>query len=105
MSMTTQFVMKQAFAAVVILLSCGLISTCCSETPELTLVGWGIDATDINRFFADANSVGFDALITWSTDAEFLTEAVEAGNKHNIKVFSSLAPMGGMRDLWEQRYP
>ena len=76
-----------------------------SEEPQLTLVAWGIDKKNLDKFFADAEEVGFDVLITWSTDPVFLKKAVKLGEKHNIKIFSSIAPMGGMVGLWKKKYP
>ena len=98
--------MKKKTIMALILLSCGLISSGFSENQNLTLVGWGIDSKNLDKFFADAESVGFDVLVTWSIDVEFLKKAVEAGKKHNIKVFSSIAPMGeDPINLWEKQYP
>ncbi len=72
---------------------------------NVTLTGWGIDEKDPDKFIADAGAVGFDALITWSTNPFFLRKAVEAGKRHKIKIFSCLAPMSGMANLWNKRYP
>ncbi len=71
----------------------------------LTLVGWGIDAKDLDGFMARAADVGFDALITGSQDPEFLARAVEAGAKHNIGVFAYVSPMGHVLRPWAERYP
>ena len=71
----------------------------------ITLTGWGLDARDPESFMAEAEAVGFDALITWSTDPAFLARAVEAGASHHIGVYSSIAPMGGLGRLWAERYP
>ena len=57
-----------------------------AEELQLTLVGWGIDRKNIDKFFADAEEVGFDVLITWSTDPVFLKKAVKVGEKYNIKI-------------------
>jgi hypothetical protein len=54
---------------------------------------------------AQAREVGFDELITWSTDPKFLRKAVDAGKKQNIKIFSSIAPMARMGTLWNKTYP
>jgi hypothetical protein len=76
------------------------------QNQDLTLVGWGIDFKNLDKFFADAESVGFDVLVTWSIDVELLKKAVEAGEKHNIKIFSSIAPMGeDVINLWKKEYP
>lgn len=96
--------MKQKIIVTLILLAC-LVCTVSFGNSNLTLVGWGIDKKNLDKFFADAAEVGFDVLITWSTDPEFLKKAVEAGNKYNIKVFSCLAPMGQMAKLWKKQYP
>lgn len=70
-----------------------------------TLTGWGIDAKNPDKFIADAEEVGFDVLITWSNDPVFLNKTVEIAKKHNIKIFACIAPMSGMKSLWEKRYP
>ena len=72
---------------------------------SITLTGWGIDEKNTDKFIADAAAVGFDVLITWSNDPVFLEKAVKCGNRHNIKIFSSLAPMVGMGKLWNKHYP
>jgi hypothetical protein len=72
---------------------------------NITLTGWEIDEKNTEKFIADAAAVGFDVLITWSNNPVFLEKAVKCGNQHKIKIFSSLAPMGGMGKLWNKRYP
>ncbi|MEA3400174.1 MAG: hypothetical protein U9R79_02910 [Armatimonadota bacterium] len=79
--------------------------TVAAENDTVTLTGWGIDAKNLDAFMAEAEAVGFDALITWSTDPELLRRAVEAGARHNIGVFSCISPMGRLGELWSQRYP
>ena len=76
-----------------------------AQDDALTLVGWGIDAKDLDGFMAKAADVGFDALITGSLDPEFLARAVEAGAKHNIEVFAHISPMGHVTRAWKQAYP
>ena len=61
---------------------------------EVTLSGWGIDERNLDTCMADAEAVGFDALITWNTDPAALVKIVQAAAPHGIKVFSSIAPMG-----------
>ena len=73
------------------------------ESKDITLVGWGIENHD--KFFSDAEAIGFDVLITWSTDPVFLKKAVETGKRHNIKIFSSIDPMGGLGKQWSKHYP
>jgi len=75
------------------------------DSGNVTLVGWGIDEKNLDTFIAEAEAVGFDALITWSTDPVFLGRAVEAGSRHNIKIFSCISPMGGLGKLWTNQYP
>ena len=75
------------------------------DTAPLTLSGWGIDSKDPDTFCAEAAAVGFDTLITWSTDPVYLAKAVEAGQKHGIGIYSSLAPMGGLASFWKKTYP
>ena len=59
----------------------------------LELVGWGIERDrDMGEFFARADKVGFDAIIAWSANAEFLTKTVKAADKHGIKVFGTIRP-------------
>ncbi len=85
-----------------------ILSVVAADTDDaepLTLSGWGIDEVHTDQFMADAAAVGFDALITWSTDPVFIAKAVEAGEKHNIKVFSCIAPMGRLASLWRKRFP
>jgi len=72
---------------------------------KLTLTGWGIDGKNPEQFITDAAAVGFDVLITWSNNPVFLKKAVEAGKRHNIKIFACIAPMGGAGTLWTKRYP
>jgi len=76
-----------------------------SEQVQRTLVGWGIDKKNTDHFLTEAEEVGFDVLITWSTDPVFLEKAVKLGEKHNIKIFSCLSPMAGMASLWKKKYP
>jgi len=76
---------------------------CADDSVEL--VGWGIDMANIEQFMVDAADVGFDALITGPNTAERLTEAVEAGAKHGIKVFVFISPMGHAQRAWEKAYP
>lgn len=71
----------------------------------LTLTGWGIDERHLEAFMAQAAAVGFDALITGTTDPVALKPIVEAGRKHQIQIFSYLSPMGGLGKLWSARYP
>ncbi len=71
----------------------------------ITLTGWGIDTRDLDAFMAQAAAVGFDALISWSTDPEVLVGLVEAGARHHIGIFSCISPMGGLAKLWAERYP
>ena len=72
---------------------------------KIALVGWGIDAKNLDTCFKDASAVGFDALITWSIEPEFLAKAVAAGEAHGVRVYSSLAPMGRFAALWKKAYP
>ena len=76
-----------------------------ADDKAVTLTGWGIEEKNLDKFIADAEDVGFDVLITWSTDPAFLKKAVEAGRKHNIKIFSCIAPMGELKSLWSKCYP
>lgn len=71
----------------------------------LELVGWGIDTRDLEGFMADAAAVGFDALITGSTDPDVLARAVEAGAKHDIAIFAHISPMGHAQRAWQKHYP
>jgi hypothetical protein len=72
---------------------------------NLILTGWGIDEKNTDKFIADAREVGFDELITWSTDPDFLKKTVEAGDRNNIKIFSCITPMDELRGLWDKAYP
>ena len=76
-----------------------------AEEPQLTLVGWGMDDENTDEFFADAKKVGFDVLITWSTEPLFLEKAVELGEKHDIRIFSSLTPDHKLAKWWKVEYP
>jgi len=71
----------------------------------VTLTGWGIDGDNPDKFIADAKSVGFDVLISWSTDPVFLKKAVESGKRNNVRIFSCLVPMDGLGSLWNKYYP
>ena len=88
-----------------IFVSLGMFNGFADDSKSITLTGWGIDAKNPDKFIADAEEVGFDVLITWSTDPVFLKKAVEGGKKHNIKIFSCIAPMDGLKSLWNKRYP
>ncbi len=72
---------------------------------SIKLVGWGIDEKDPNKFIVDARNVGFDELITWSTDSAFLKKAVGIGKNNNIKISSCITPMEGLASLWAKHYP
>ena len=72
---------------------------------KVELAGWGIDEKHLEAFMPQAREVGFDALITWNTDPEVLRKCVDAAKPYGIRIFSSLAPMGGIAKLWTQRYP
>ena len=92
---------------------CAVIATCtmilgsgyAAATEKPVLVGWGIDGANLDTFMEQAADVGFDILITGSNDQEFLQRAVEAGGRHNIEIFSTIAPMNSLARLWAQRYP
>ncbi len=71
----------------------------------ITLTGWGLATANLEGFMAEAEAIGFDFLITGSTDPEFLRRAVAAGAQHRIGVFACISPMGGVAKLWTQRYP
>lgn len=75
------------------------------EGNEVTLTGWGIDGKDPEGFMAAARAVGFDALITTSTDPAALAQFVQAGARQGIGVYSCITPMGGIEKLWSVRYP
>lgn len=75
------------------------------EDKRVHLAGWGIDDKNLEPFMAAAAAVGFDTLITWTTDPVILTRDVAAGAKHGLRIFSCLSPMGRIGDLWHQRYP
>ena len=91
------------FMAIVVLLA--MSGGFADNRKSVTLAGWGIDEKNLDKFIADAEAVGFDVLITWSTDPVFLKKAVEAGKRNNIKIFSCLDPMGGLGSLWNKHYP
>jgi len=76
-----------------------------AESDAVTLVGWGIDAKNLDAFMVDAESVGFSALITTSSDPEFLTRAVEAGARHSIGIFACISPMARLGRLWSAKHP
>ena len=97
--------MKALIIIAVAFFCCRVAFADVSPPPELTLVGWGINAKNLDTFFADAAEIGFDALITESTDSVFLEKAVNLGKIHNIKVFVYLAPMGGIEKIWSAKYP
>ena len=75
--------------ATLILLLFVLTGNVFAEKPQLTLVGWGIHKKNLDKFFADAEEVGFDVLITWSTDPVFLAKSVGLGATHNNQDCSS----------------
>jgi hypothetical protein len=104
--------MKKLCIALVIIVVALLLAMTGSQADEpasRTLAGWGIneksDENALATFMAQAREVGFDEIITWSTDSKFLRKAVEAGRKQNIKIYSSIAPMARMGALWNKTYP
>ena len=88
-----------------VLLLCGLFINVSGGNTKPALVGWGIDRKNPETFLTAAKEVGFDVIITWSTDEKLLKRAVKAGNKHNIKIFSCISPMGTIAGLWKKQYP
>jgi polysaccharide export outer membrane protein len=68
-------------------------------------VGWGFGEKNATEIFEKAAKIGFDALITQSTDPEFLAEAVALGETNNIKVFSCVTPMKDVKEWWPVRFP
>ncbi len=75
------------------------------EPEDLTLVGWGVESTELDSFMVRAREVGFDVLITSTADPVKLEAIVEVGARHGIEIFSCIAPMGGLRRLWMDAYP
>lgn len=76
-----------------------------AEGDDVILTGWGIDGKDPEGFMAAARAVGFDKLITTSTDPVALGRFVAAGASHGIGVYACITPMGGLEKLWNARYP
>jgi hypothetical protein len=72
---------------------------------KLTLTGWGIVDKDIDKFIADAKATGFDELITFSNDTVHIKKAVDAGNKHQVKIYSCITPMNEFKNIWNNQYP
>ena len=98
--------MKYTIACLIALtVSLGVSGGFADGDRSVTLTGWGIDEKNLDQCMADAAAVGFDELITWSTDPAFLRKAVAAGQKNDIKVFSCLSPMGAVGSRWNKRYP
>ncbi|NLO05116.1 MAG: hypothetical protein GX131_04725 [candidate division WS1 bacterium] len=89
-----------AAVAVGLIASSGL-----TAADDLVLSGWGLDAKNMETFLEQAADVGFDALITGSTDPEFLAQAVEAAAKHNISILAYISPMGHIQRAWREAYP
>ena len=75
------------------------------DDDPLTLVGWGIDMQNLETFMAQAEAVGFDALITGPNTPERLARAAEVGAEHNIEVFAYIGPMGHAQRAWNATYP
>jgi hypothetical protein len=85
--------MKTYAPLLISLLLLVFIAPASAADSEPTLVGWGIDTKNgLDDFFARAEKVGFDAIIAWSADPCFLTQAVNSADKHNIKVFGTIRP-------------
>ncbi|MCD6360039.1 MAG: hypothetical protein J7M38_04180 [Armatimonadetes bacterium] len=98
--------MKLHTICVTALVVCSAISVgFADDGDDLTLVGWGVDRKNLDGFMAGAAEVGFDVIITWSTDPAALEEIVKAAAPHNIRIFSSIAPMSRLGKLWAERYP
>ncbi len=96
--------MKRRITVTLFFLGCILSFADDSPAPQLTLVGWGLDAKNLDTFFAGAAEVGFDELITSSTDPVFLEKAVNLGGMYNIKIFACLTPMGGIAGIWKAEH-
>ncbi len=96
---------KIIICVLIIAVSLAMPNVFADNNKNVTLTGWGIDEKNPDKFIAEAGAVGFDSLITWSTNPVFLKKAVEAGKRNKIKIFSCLAPMSGMENLWKKRYP
>ena len=76
-----------------------------ADSGTVTLTGWGVDTKNLDAFMAEAQSVGFDTLIMWSTDSALIGRAVEAGARHGISIHACISPMGGLANLWKTQYP
>lgn len=92
------------FFLLLISVACVLSCAAAEQPKPLTLVGWGVDENNLEPFLAQAEAVGFDALITASCDPVFLAKAVEASRPHGIVVFSCIKPESfGLP--WHEVYP
>jgi hypothetical protein len=98
--------MKSKFQyCVVLALALAVTPGLAGSPPKAMLMGWGIEEKHLDEFMANAEAVGFDALITEAADPVFLKAAVAAGAKHRIKIFACLSPMSRAGRLWEKRNP
>ena len=85
--------------------SLGMLKGFAANSKAVILTGWGIDKKNPEKFIEEAEAVGFDELITMSNDPAFLKQAVEAGARHHIKIFSCLSPRAEFGAFWSKRYP
>lgn len=69
------------------------------------LTGWGIDEKNLETFLPQARAVGFEALITGNNNPQALARIVSAAQRHQIRIYSCLSPMGGLGSLWKKHYP
>jgi hypothetical protein len=75
-----------------------------ADGKPVTLTGWGIDEKNLESFLSKAEAVGFDALISGTTNPEALTLVVAAARARNIRGFSYVSPMGNLATLWKKQY-
>ena len=68
---------------------------------DLQLIGWGGGKPE--DIVPQAADVGFDTIIVWNNDAEYLGRLVTLGKQHGIEVYSSLSLSHA--DRWKKRFP
>jgi hypothetical protein len=96
--------MKIKLALVTLAVLWALSAGYAADGGKVTLTGWGIDEKNLDSFLAQAEAVGFDELITGTTNPEALARIVAAAQARNIKIYSYISPMGNLAALWKKQY-
>lgn len=72
-----------------------------ADRPFVQLTGWGGGKPE--EIVPQAAEVGFDEILVWNHDPQYLQRLVELGKKHNIGIYSCIH-LGDLKD-WKKRSP